>query len=189
MNKIILFFIFALFFNSIIFSQDFSNLQYQVKKGDTLWSISRKFKISINELVKKNNLSDPTQIKLSQTLNIPVKDIHLKFPTFDKNKYEQDKNGIYILGKLNETVLASHSGKVEYIGQLRGFGNTIIIKFNETYKTVYSGFSKTMLKMNDWVKVGQPIAYIGENPRLSQPGIFFALSKNGSFKDPTQYLY
>lgn len=189
MNKIILSFIFALSINTIIFTQDNSNVHYQVKKGDTLWSISRKFKISVRELAEKNNLSDPTQIKFSQILVIPVKDIHLKFPTFEKNKYEQDKNGIYILGKLNETVLASHNGKVEYIGQLRGFGNTIILKYNDTYKTIYSGFSKTLLKMNDWVKVGQPIAYIGENPRLSRPGIFFALSENGSFKDPAQYLY
>jgi len=40
----------------IVYSDDAQ--RYTVVKGDTLYSISKKFNISIEELRKKNNLSD-----------------------------------------------------------------------------------------------------------------------------------
>jgi len=42
---------------------------YKVKNGDTLYSISKKYDISIKELVKNNNLKNNT-IYLGQELNI-----------------------------------------------------------------------------------------------------------------------
>ena len=42
---------------------------YQVKEGDTLWNISRRFKITIAELVKWNNLKNNT-IKLGMKLKV-----------------------------------------------------------------------------------------------------------------------
>ena len=43
--------------------------EYQVSPGDTLYSISRKFKLSIDELKNKNNMSDNT-ISIGQNLKI-----------------------------------------------------------------------------------------------------------------------
>ena len=43
--------------------------EYQVSPGDTLYSISRKFKLSIDELKNKNNLSDNT-ISIGQSLKV-----------------------------------------------------------------------------------------------------------------------
>ncbi len=43
--------------------------EYQVSPGDTLYSISRKFKISIAELKSKNNMSDNT-ISIGQNLKV-----------------------------------------------------------------------------------------------------------------------
>jgi murein DD-endopeptidase MepM/ murein hydrolase activator NlpD len=45
---------------------------YEVKPGDTLAAIARKHGISISELVKVNNLSDPNQLQISQKLVIPT---------------------------------------------------------------------------------------------------------------------
>ena len=42
---------------------------YVVKKGDSLWKISKKYGISINDLMKKNNLKNTT-IKIGQVLKI-----------------------------------------------------------------------------------------------------------------------
>ncbi len=42
---------------------------YEVKKGDTLYSISKNFAVSIEELKKRNNLKDDT-ISLGQKLII-----------------------------------------------------------------------------------------------------------------------
>ncbi|RCJ30562.1 peptigoglycan-binding protein LysM [Nostoc minutum NIES-26] len=45
---------------------------YEVKPGDTLAAIAGRYNTSVSELVKANNLSDPNQLKISQTLIIPV---------------------------------------------------------------------------------------------------------------------
>lgn len=45
---------------------------YTVKSGDSLWSISRKFGVSVNELKKVNNLSS-NLLKIGQNLIIPGK--------------------------------------------------------------------------------------------------------------------
>ncbi len=41
--------------------------QYEVQKGDTLYSISKKFNISIEEIKKQNNIVD-NAISIGQTL-------------------------------------------------------------------------------------------------------------------------
>lgn len=43
---------------------------YTVKKGDSLWSISQKYNINVNELIKLNNL-DNTTLQINQTLKVP----------------------------------------------------------------------------------------------------------------------
>jgi flagellum-specific peptidoglycan hydrolase FlgJ len=46
-----------------------NNDQYKVIKGDTLYSISKKFNLTIDELKKKNNISD-NSLSLGQSLNV-----------------------------------------------------------------------------------------------------------------------
>lgn len=43
---------------------------YVVKKGDSLWSISRKFNIDINDLIELNNLKDLT-LQVNQSILVP----------------------------------------------------------------------------------------------------------------------
>lgn len=43
---------------------------YIVKKGDSLWSISRKFNIDINDLIELNNLNDLT-LQINQSILVP----------------------------------------------------------------------------------------------------------------------
>ena len=44
---------------------------YIVQPGDTLYDIAIKFNVSLQQLAKINNISDPTTIKVGQTLLIP----------------------------------------------------------------------------------------------------------------------
>ena len=47
-----------------------SYIIYTVKKGDTLWAISRKYKTTVRELAKLNNLKNPSLIFVNQKLKI-----------------------------------------------------------------------------------------------------------------------
>lgn len=46
---------------------------YVVVKGDNPYSIARKLEVSYNDLIKVNNIEDPTKIQIGQTLKIPKK--------------------------------------------------------------------------------------------------------------------
>lgn len=42
----------------------------QVEKDDTLYSLAKKYSISVDELARKNNIDDPTTLKAGQTLAV-----------------------------------------------------------------------------------------------------------------------
>ena len=49
---------------------------YKVKKGDNLFSISRRFNISIQELIKVNKIHEPYKIFPNQSIFIPLNQMH-----------------------------------------------------------------------------------------------------------------
>ena len=53
------------------------NLYYKVKKGDNLYSISRKFNVTIPKLVNFNNIQTPYRIYPNQKIFIPKKRIYI----------------------------------------------------------------------------------------------------------------
>jgi lipoprotein YgeR len=53
----------------------FADSSYTVQKGDTLYSISRKYQLTVAELRTANNMSDNDVIKAGQALVIPSADI------------------------------------------------------------------------------------------------------------------
>ncbi len=55
------------------FSSNVLATQYKVKNGDTLYSISKKFGVSVNQIKQANNLQQ-SKIKKNQVLNISTKE-------------------------------------------------------------------------------------------------------------------
>ena len=43
---------------------------YSVRSGDSLWRISRKFKMSINQICRLNNISENSVIRVGQPLKL-----------------------------------------------------------------------------------------------------------------------
>ena len=50
---------------------------YKVRKGDNLFSISRRFNISIQELIKVNKIQEPYKIFPNQSIFIPLNQMHV----------------------------------------------------------------------------------------------------------------
>ena len=59
-------------------SRDYTNKDnlYNVRKGDNLFSISRRFNISIQELIKVNKIKEPYKIFPNQSILIPLNQMH-----------------------------------------------------------------------------------------------------------------
>ena len=103
--------------------------------------------------------------------------------------FDDAKNkGIDIGGKLGEPVLASADGKVVYAGAgLRGYGNLVILKHNNTYLTAYAHNQTLLVKEDQQVKRGQKIAEMG-NSDSEQVKLHFEIRKLGKPVDPSKLL-
>ena len=104
---------------------------------------------------------------------------------FDESK---NRKGVDIGGAAGDPVLASADGKVVYAGGgLRGYGNLIILKHNNTYLTAYAHNQSLLVKEDQTVKKGQKIAEMG-NSDTDSVKLHFEVRKLGKPVDPAQYL-
>lgn len=96
--------------------------------------------------------------------------------------------GIEIAGRLGEPVVASAAGRVVYSGSgLRGYGNLIIIKHNDTFLSAYAFNQKLLVKEGATVSAGQTIALMGKNT-AGQVRLHFEIRRNGKPVDPLKFL-
>ncbi|MDP2608254.1 MULTISPECIES: peptidoglycan DD-metalloendopeptidase family protein [unclassified Oceanobacter] len=96
--------------------------------------------------------------------------------------------GIDLAGVQGESVSAAAGGTVVYAGQgLRGYGNLVIIKHDETYLSAYAHASRILVKEKDQVKAGEVIAEVGSTGTDSVK-LHFEVRKNGKPVDPLLYL-
>jgi len=55
--------------------QESTIINYKVIKGDTLWSISRKFDVKMNLIISANNLTEISNLSIGQVLKIPISNL------------------------------------------------------------------------------------------------------------------
>ncbi len=102
--------------------------------------------------------------------------------------YSSFNRGINIAGKEGEPVLASAAGEVVYAGNgLRGYGNLIIIRHNALWLSAYAFNQRLRVRQGEWVRAGQPIAWMGHLPG-GAPMLHFEIRRAGKPVDPLQYL-
>jgi lipoprotein NlpD len=103
--------------------------------------------------------------------------------------FDEVKNkGMDIGGAAGEPVLAAAEGKVVYAGAgLRGYGNLVILKHNNTYLTAYAHNQSLMVKEDQVVKKGQKIAEMG-NSDADRVKLHFEVRRQGKPVDPAKYL-
>ena len=96
--------------------------------------------------------------------------------------------GIDITGQLGQPVQAVAGGKVVYSGSaLKGYGELIIVKHDETYLSAYGHNRRRLVKEGDEVRAGQTIAELGVGPE-QKPILHFEIRENGKPVDPLQFL-
>ena len=103
--------------------------------------------------------------------------------------FDESKNkGLDIGGKVGDPVLAAADGRVVYAGAgLRGYGNLIILKHNNTYLTAYAHNQTLLVKEDQAIKRGQKIAEMG-NSDADQVKLHFEIRRQGKPVDPAKYL-
>lgn len=103
--------------------------------------------------------------------------------------FDEVKNkGLDIEGQAGDPVVAVADGQVVYAGsELRGYGNLIIVKHNNTYLTAYAHNRSLFVKEDQKVTKGQKIAEMGQSD-ADRVKLHFEVRRQGKPVDPAQYL-
>ncbi len=184
---------------------------YRVKRGDTLYRISRKFSVPVKEISKANGLKSRNSIRRGMVLKIPVctksrenrisektgnrkKDRRpgapaFKWPLNRITNYSRDgKNGVKSIGILIKSrpgskVVSSAGGIVKRIGKMRGYGTYVVVMHKNRYVTVYSKLGSVSVHEGKNIKKGDIIGYLDGNRTLH-----FQISQEGKSLNPLKYL-
>jgi lipoprotein YgeR len=177
---------------------------YRIRKGDTLYRISKRFNTPVKKIISINRIKDTRNIKIGTKLKIPQtnpitapqhkrvskKNLHFSWPIQNKIKIRRDGQkgvksiGIFITGKPGEHVLSSATGVVKKIGRMRGFGNYVVIKHSKRYMTVYSNLDSITVVEGEKIKRGEHIGRIHN----SDNELHFQINYSGKPQDPLRLL-
>jgi len=119
----------------------FADTTYKVEKGDTLYSISRKFQITVAELRAANNLTEKDVLKAGQKLTIPSDDIATAAALNSKTDtssttQEEVKTETYVVQKGDTlySLAKKNNMKVDELLALNGLDSNAVIKVGQKLK-------------------------------------------------------
>jgi len=177
---------------------------YYVKKGESLWSISREYNVKLESIIAANSITDASKISTGQQLRIPnvlgarsnignfiwpVRG-RITSPYGVRVLYGRKEfhAGIDIGGPSGTNIVAAESGRVSYAGYMRGFGNVIVLGHDGGYSTVYGHNSVNLVKKGQYVKKGSVIGKVGRTGNATGPHLHFEIRLSGKPVNPLPYL-
>lgn len=104
--------------------------------------------------------------------------------------FDESRNikGVAIGGKPGDPVVAAADGRVVYAGAgLRGYGNLVILKHNNTYLTAYAHNQALLVREDQMVQKGQRIAEMGSSD-TDRVKLHFEVRRQGKPVDPLSHL-
>lgn len=179
---------------------------HKVHAAETIWRIARTYNVTIDDIVKANNLPNAAHIEKNQFLFIPgadavktiilepgQKDVEFIWPMkgkvisyFLERRGLRINKGIHIQAKEGETLCASRSGKVVFADYLNGYAYTLILDHSDGFYSVYAQNSKLMVKLDDVIAQGAAIAQVGKNSESAY--LHFEIRKRSKADNPLYYL-
>ena len=133
------------------------------------------------------SISDP-EIKVNTAIANPVP---WSWPSSNSLIRNYDGNltkGIVFGGERGSPVFAASAGEVIYAGSnLRGYGNMVVIKHNDTWSSVYANNEELFVRQGQRVSAGQKIANEGDSD-ASRTQLYFEIRQNSKPIDPMRVL-
>ncbi len=172
------------------------NLVYILKKGETLWSVSKKFNLPLEKILEANYLTEKSVVKEGEKIVLPgikpnvrlesrnsltrvvgryvsamtkLGDLIVPVSGFNWGK-KHSQNGSDIAAPCGSPVYSSQDGIViESIdGWNSGYGNYIIIKHTNFY-TLYGHLSLRTVEIGEKVQKGELVGYVGNTGYTEGP--------------------
>ncbi len=182
-------------------------IYHKVRKGETLWRIANTYQVSIDDIIKSNNIPNVAQIEEYQLIFIPgadqarqiipdKADLNAKefyWPLkgkiafyFGDRRGTRFYKGIGIQAQEGEIVCAARNGHVVFADYLSGYGYTVVLDHLDGYYSVYANNATLLVKLDDNVYRGDPVAKVGKKGDLAL--LHFEIRKNDVAQNPLYYL-
>lgn len=119
--------------------------------------------------------------------------VHWRWPVNGKimsyfSRHGRGRPGITLAGHYRMPLRAAASGVVVYSGDgVRGYGNLIIIKHNDSYLSAYGFNAKNLVRVGQFVRAGKIIALMGKNSE-GHPRLYFEIRRDGHSVNPLKFL-
>jgi lipoprotein NlpD len=97
-------------------------------------------------------------------------------------------NWIKIVSTAGTQVRAAASGAVIFSSRLKNFGETVIIRHEDNFSTVYTHLKKRYVRTDQNVKKGEAIALVGEKDGAGTAYINFEIRLQGNPRNPLFFL-
>ncbi len=187
---------------------------YTIKPGETIFTVSEKFKVSMEDLLDVNDLSlsctnDVLEnkdifipgAKLSSDERIGIMGMNFFKPAngkirsgfgWRKDPFTQKRQyhtGVDFACSVGTPIKAAADGQVLFAGNRGGYGIAVILRHRAGYTTLYGHLSKPLVLTGQFVKAGQTIAKSGNTGRSTGPHLHFEVRKYGIPVNPLDVAY
>lgn len=117
-------------------------------------------------------------VQFPDSFSIDVSDYHMPVPGYKTSDYgprwRRMHRGVDLKLQIGDTVRAAFTGKVRITKyEARGYGYYVLMRHPNGLETIYGHLSKILVRPNQIVKVGDPIALGGNTGRSTGPHLHF----------------
>lgn len=105
---------------------------------------------------------------------MPTRSTRVTSPYGYRKRFGRMHKGLDIGIRMNDTIYAAFDGKVRLTNfEARGYGNYVILRHPNGLETVYGHLNKFLVKADQVVRAGDPIALGGSTGRSTGPHLHF----------------
>ena len=175
-----------------------------LRRGQTLYSLSRAYGVPLDSLAEANGITDPTRIPAGRLLFVPgaIRPLDLPQPVAPLLAWpiagrvtspfashgRLGHEGIDIAGVMGQEVGAAAAGRILWTGTERGYGKMVIIDHGGGLTTRYAHVSRTLVEVDDLVEAGDRVAEVGRSGNARGAHLHFEVRREGRPVNPVPLL-
>jgi murein DD-endopeptidase MepM/ murein hydrolase activator NlpD len=176
-----------------------------LRRGQTLYSLARAYRVSLDSIVEANQIEDPGRMPAGRVLFIPgaaegPNALAEPIPCFawplngrvtsrfGGRGRGGSHEGLDIDGVAGQVIRAAAAGRVAWAGEERGYGTMVILEHGYGLTTLYAHASRLLVDAGESVSAGEPIAEVGQSGNARGAHLHFEVRRDGRPVNPLPIL-